>query len=77
MMRNSAIMALVSGMRIVSVGMTTMMLTIGAMIVVVMRNMNMLVLMMGFVMMRGGCPRQRAHALGQSETMCACTGECH
>ena len=51
MMRNSTIMALVSEMRIVRVGMTTMMLTIGAMIVVVMRNMIMLVLMMGLVLM--------------------------
>ena len=49
--RNLTVTALVSEMRIASVGMTAMMLIIGTMIVVVMRNMIMLVLMMGLVMM--------------------------
>ena len=49
--RNLTVAALVSEVRIASVGMTAMMLIIGAMIAVVMRNRIMLVLMMGLVMM--------------------------
>ena len=49
--RHLTVTALVSEMRIASVGMTAMMLIIGIMIVVVMSKMIMLVLMTGLVMM--------------------------